>query len=344
MARLRAALIATGLGALAALQPFGERPAQAEEATGTKANCTLSGTVQMPVDLPIYDKADGDNAIARFTGSDTALVATDFFTGGGKRVRVQTGTGSGGFRIDGFVEASKVPVATRANIAVIAHHLWIAPQREVSVSSAGLGKLRIKRVVKRPFSQTFTAWASCGDLGLGTKTAGGWSPPGDARGYVAKKDVELYDSHESDRSLVTILTPSADSNGILLWSTERRGGWVHLIHHSDVVIDAWARTRDLKALPKGETMDQAVGSVTKRNPPQLKLAANPKVVTSSKAVPVRSGASEKSPVIGEIETGAEVYVLDIVAGWASVLPKSLNVAPHGDGSFWAKASDLGVSP
>lgn len=344
MSRLRVALVATGLCALSASQTLWVRPAQADDAAASKAACTLSGTAQMPVDLTIYDKPDGGNAIARFTGGDTPLVALDFFADGGKRARVQTGTGSGGFRIDGYVDAAKIPVVTRNNVAVIAHHLWIAPQREVSVASAGLGKLRIKRVVKRPFSQTFTAWANCSDLGIGTKVAAGWSPPGDARGYVAKKDVELYSDSGSDRSLVTILTPSPDSNGILLWSTERKGAWVHLIHHSDVVIDAWARARDLKALPKGETMDQAVGPVTKRNPPQLKLAATPKVVTAAKAVPVRSGASEKSPVIGEIETGAEVYVLDIVAGWASVLPKNLNVAPHGESSFWAKASELGATP
>jgi len=343
MSRRHIALIACGLFAAGAAQTLGEKPAQADGAT-TQSTCTLSGTAQMPVNEVIYDKSDGGSAIARFTGSDTPLVATDFFFGNGKRVRVQTGTGSGGFRIDGWVDASKVPVQTRNNITIISDHLWLAPQREVSVQSAAPGKLRIKRVVKTPFSQTFTAWASCGDLGLGTKVAAGWTPPGDARGYVAKKDVELWSSNESDKSLVTILTPNEYSNGILLWSTERKGGWVHVMHHSDVVIDAWARSRDLKALPRGETMDQPAGTSTRRNPPQLKLAANPKTATATKDVPIRSNASEKAPVIGTIETGAEVYVLDIVAGWASVLPKSLNVAPHGDGSFWAKASELGVAP
>lgn len=344
MAKSHAALVACGLVALAATQISNPPTAKAQDASAAKSSCTLNGTAQMPVDLPIYDKSDGGSAIARFTGADTPLVATDFFFSGGQRVRVQTGTGSGGFRIDGWVDASKVPVVTRSTVAVIEHHLWIAPQREVSVQSAGLGKLRVKRNVKSPFNQTFTAWADCSDLGLGTRTPAGWTPPGDARGYVAKKDVELWSSNEEDKSLVTILTPVEDSNGILLWSIERKGGWIHIMHHSDVVIDAWARAKDLKALPKGETMDQPVANVSKRNPPQLKLAANPKVVTASKDVPVRGSASEKAAVIGTIETGAELYVLDIVAGWASVLPKNLNVAPYGDGSFWAKASELGVSP
>lgn len=343
MSRRHIALVACGLFAAGATESLGEGAARADGATA-KSSCTLSGIAQMPVNEVIYDKADGGKAIARFTGGDTPLVATDFFFGGGKRVRIQTGTGSGGFRINGWVDATKVPVVTRSNIPVIVNHLWIAPQRQVSVQNAGTSKLRIKRVVKQPFNQTFTAWARCGNLGIGTKVPAGWTPPGDARGYVAKKDVELWSGYDADKSLVTILTPAAGSNGILLWSTERKRGWVHVMHHSDIVLDAWARTRDLKALPRGETMDQPVAASTRRGAPQLKLAANPKTATASKDIPIRSKASEKAPVIGTIETGGEVYVLDIVAGWASVLPKNLNVAPHGSGSFWSKASELGVAP
>ena len=76
----------------------------------------------------------------------------------------------------------------------------------------------------------------------------------------------------------------------------------------------------------------------------LGLATTPREVRASKDVTIRDSASTSGKAIGTIESGAEVYVLDIVAGWASVLPKALNVAPDGDGQFWAKASDLGVSP
>lgn len=332
------------LAGLAALTVLGPSRARADDPAAASTICTLSGTAQMPVDLTIYDKSDGGKAIAKFTGADTPLVASDFFTGTDKRAKVVTSTGSGSFRIEGWVDASKVPVFTKSKVAVTANHVWIAPEREVGVVGAGTGKLRVKREVKSPFAQTFTAWADCSALGLTQRTPAGWSPPGDARGYVAKKDVELYSSADDGRSLVTILTPVESSNGILLWSTEKRGGWVHVEHHSDVIIDAWARTRDLSALPKGETMDQQAGSTTKRNAPQLKLAANPRVVSATRDVRIRAAASDKGAVIGMIEAGAEVYVLDIVAGWASVVPKKLNVMPHGSDSFWARASELGVSP
>jgi hypothetical protein len=35
-------------------------------------------------------------------------------------------------------------------------------------------------------------------------------------------------------------------------------------------------------------------------------------------------------------------VLDTVAGWASVLPKALSVAPSGSNQFWVRGKDLGM--
>jgi hypothetical protein len=35
-------------------------------------------------------------------------------------------------------------------------------------------------------------------------------------------------------------------------------------------------------------------------------------------------------------------VMDTVAGWAKVLPKSLHVLPAGEQSFWVKSADLGL--
>jgi hypothetical protein len=111
-------------------------------------------------------------------------------------------------------------------------------------------------------------------------------------------------------------------------------------YHGDVEIRGWALARQLKALPRGETMDIQHGPVSKRQPPQLALASKPELIKTTAEVPIRSGAGDDKPVIGRIESGTETYVLDTVAGWASVLPKSLNVAPYGDHQFWVKASDL----
>ena len=322
------------------------KPADAKPADAKPAGCTLSGSTLPAIDTLIYDKADGGSAIARLTGAKIGLTASEFYAGGGDRVRIKTSasTGTGGFRIEGFIDAKRLPVFTTKNVSVVKSHVMIGAQREVSVIEAGSGKLRVKRQVGSPFSQAFTGWAECSALALSASTPSGWSPAGNARAYVAKKDVELYDSGDDGRSLITMLSPDSTSDGIVLWSTESKSGWVHLLHHSDVVIDAWARAKDLKALPKGETQDSQPAATARRVPPTLKLGGNANSATAPKDLEIRSSASDKGKVIGTLESGAEVYVLDIVAGWASVLPKVLNVAPHGDGQFWVKASSLGVSP
>lgn len=57
---------------------------------------------------------------------------------------------------------------------------------------------------------------------------------------------------------------------------------------------------------------------------------------------LRASASDLGRPIGGLEPGTEVLVLDVVAGWASVVPKSLGVMPAGEGHFWAKARELGL--
>jgi hypothetical protein len=335
MPRARHAFAVAFLGLALASVTTGVREARADSASGS---CSLSGTATMPVDLPIYDKSEGGSPIARFTGSSSALVTSDFFPGG--RVKIKTGTGTGSFNIGGYIQASKLPLFTKNKVSVIGGHLWISAHRAVSVVSAGSNKLRIKRHVGTPFDQDFTAWAPCSSLTFGAGTPAGWSPPGQAQGYVAKNNVEIYDGSGSDKSLVTILTPASGSNGILLWSVEHVGTWVHLEHHSDVEINGWARRSDLHELAPGETMDQPASSSTVQSPAHLALAQPPREVRTTKEIPIRDSASDSGSLIGHIESDTDVYVLDTVAGWSSVLPKALNVAPHGDNQFWVKGSDL----
>jgi hypothetical protein len=93
-------------------------------------------------------------------------------------------------------------------------------------------------------------------------------------------------------------------------------------------------------LPKGERFDQLAPSVTKRNPPQLKLAQKPQVFKASRRIPLHLKASKTSKQVGHIRPGTEVYVIDVMARWASVLPKSLDLVAAGGGQFWIEASEL----
>ena len=112
---------------------------------------------------------------------------------------------------------------------------------------------------------------------------------------------------------------------------------------SSIFIDAWVRLRDVKALPRGELMDQVVPPDTVQNPPQLALKEYLRVMSAPKNTTLYWGRGEATPVIGALEKDAEIYVMETVVGWASVLPKGLHVLPHGDRAFWVKAQDLGLA-
>jgi hypothetical protein len=92
----------------------------------------------------------------------------------------------------------------------------------------------------------------------------------------------------------------------------------------------------------GETMDQLAPSPIQRGSPTLNVQGQPKIVRVDRTVSLRAAASEAASTIGGIDPGVEVMVLDIVAGWASVLPKALSISPAGTGQFWVRAKDLGL--
>jgi hypothetical protein len=231
-------------------------------------------------------------------------------------------------------------VYTTRDVPVYQGHTWIAAQRDVEIVGAGPGKLHVQKHVHFPMSQVFKAWAPCDAVTFTQKAASGWSAPGNARAYVAKETVELFSG--VDGGSVTTLFPADVANGILMWSTEQSRGWIHVQFHGDVIIDGWAKPRSMRPLPRGETMDQLYPPSMRLGKPSLKLATEPKVIKKDKELTIRARADETSSVVGKIAPNTELYLLDIVAGWASVIPKSLTVAPDGESQFWVQAVEIGL--
>jgi hypothetical protein len=302
--------------------------------------CSLRGQVPMPLDTPIVD-ASG-HAVARFSGAPTPLVASDFPSDAQGKVRIETGFGAGSFRIRGFVDQAQLSIFAASNIAVVPGHVWLSSNRALTLVSAGGGRLRVEKKLSAPFQQTFRGADVCSSFSLEPGTPSVLATAGDARGYQLKQEsLDLY-ADASAQTLVTTLHRSPYVDAVLFFSKERSNSFVHVEYHGEVVIDGWAKSDALSALPPGETMDQPAPAMTQRSAPRVSIPGQPRLIRPSKEVPLRRAAKESEPAIGVIEPGAETYVLDQVAGWASVLPKSLNVLPAGDAQFWAKSSDLGL--
>jgi hypothetical protein len=319
---------------------FSSRGARAQDSAG--AQCSLRGTPALPATLEIYDKPQGGKAVARFTGGTSPVVFSDFPSSPAtRRVSVHTGNGSGSFRIEGYVEAAKLPLHTAQTVAVAPAHVWIGAHQEVSLVGASSGRLKVRRAARSPLSGNFDGSAACSAFGLVPGTPAGWNVPGEARGYVLKQS--SLDLHEGPGgSRVTTLQRSGEGGGVLFFSTERRGDWVRIEYRDDIVIDAWARSSNLHALPPGETMDFQRPPTTQRGTPRVLLQGSTRTVKTTKEIPLRIAAKDAEPVIGKIEANTETYVMDVMAGWASVLPKALNVAPAGELQFWVPAKELGL--
>ena len=130
---------------------------------------------------------------------------------------------------------------------------------------------------------------------------------------------------------------------MLMWGRKFRRGYVHVTSRSNIFIDAWVKFRDVKALPRGEMMDQVAAPDVYRSPAKLALKDYLKVMKSPENVSIHFGRGKATNIIGTLEKGAEIYVLETVVGWATVLPKRLHVLPQGDRSFWVEASKLGLA-
>jgi hypothetical protein len=129
-------------------------------------------------------------------------------------------------------------------------------------------------------------------------------------------------------------------DNVRFFSTEQRGGYVHVQYHDEIAIDAWAKASDLIPLPRGETADVPSSSYIVNSPPELQLSPLPRVVKVSRDIPLRIVAKDAEAPIGVVETDTEIYVMDVIAGWTKVLPKSLHVLPADDLAFWVKSADL----
>ncbi len=303
------------------------------------ATCVLKGVAEPRANSAIND-AQG-RPIARFSGAPTTLLVTDFPTDAQGRVRVQTGSGTGGFRLRGYLATADLPLYSAVPLPVVAGHVWLAAGTALVFGASAPGRLRVERLTTGVFSQTFVTWANCSAFSLGASLPAPNPPLGNARGYLLKKSrLALFDRPEGTLLLQLNRAPNVEQ--VLFFSNERQGEWLAVSHHGELVIEGWAKVKDLEALPVGETSDSLPPRVTQRSPAQLAVRGEPRVVQPLGEVPLRAQAKESEASIGVIEPGAETYVLDVVAGWASVMPKALNIIPGPDGQFWVKTSDLGI--
>lgn len=314
-----------------------KRSDSAEAASG----CVLSGTAVPALDLQLTN-AEGQ-PLARFGGVPVALSLSQFPGKPDGKVHVAT-TGEGRLRLDGFVPIRSMPLYLTQDVPLIARHIKALKGTSVEYLGLSGNQIRVTIKTKAALNETFNTTVSCDALTLEAPAkAEHWSPPGHARGYLMKQPVlPLFDKPGADAKPVTSIHLSPDARGILFFGDRREGDYIHVLYHQDVAIDGWIPAKELEILPRGEVMDQSVSKYVAPSDKKLQLRTEGHPQRAPTNLSLYGKADPKQLPIGHVMKDTELYVLDVVVGWANVLPKQLDVVPVGDRHFWVRASELGM--
>jgi hypothetical protein len=306
-----------------------------------QASCGQRGHVPFDKDATLMDA--GGHAIARFSGGESAVTLLAPPADSAGSVRIETGTGRGSFRLRGFVKPADLRIYTSVSVPIVSGQVWFQPGTRVMLTGTSTGKVRIEKQVSNPFNQRFGANTECSSLTFAPPTPPGYAVPGNARVFLMKTQLlDLYGEVPPTGGPSYTLQRSELVESVRFFSTEQRGGFVHVQYQGEIGVDAWARASDLTPLPRGETSDIPPQGYTMTTSPQLALPQLPRLVKTTRELPLRLAAKDAEAPVGVIEVDTELYVMDTIAGWAKVLPKSLHVLPVGEQSFWVKTADLGL--
>lgn len=329
----------TSFVALAAEKPQGTATSSLV-GTVPAAECHLTGSATMPLDVTLFAKEKGDTKIARFTGMSSGLTVLELPATTAQRAHVTTGIGNGGFAIDGWIDVTAIPLYAAANLPVVPGHVWIQGGQRVEFEGKHQNQVRVQKTIASPFAQSFSAVTSCSSLSLAPVAA---IPPDIARwarGYALERnELQLANEAKGEASFKLVRSPVTTS--VFLYGTDKKDDWVRVRYYGAVGIDAWVKATDVRLLPKGERVDEYIPAAQTETG-RLRIVESGKVVTVSEKVQIRSRPAPDAPLIGEVEPATEVLILDIAAGWASVLPKALNVAPPAERQFWVEARKVGI--
>lgn len=316
--------------------------ASSNASPSSTASCAVSGTAVPDLDVQMSDAAG--RPLARFGGVAVPLTLSAFPERNDGRVRAAT-NGLGRLRVEGYVPVRAIPIYLKQDVTVVAGHIKILTGTVVEFMGLSGSQMRIAAKTADSLDETYNVTVSCDALTLDPqpKSERKWSAPGHARGYLMKQPVlTLFDQPGSDAKPVASLHLSAQSRGLLFFGDRREGEFIHVLYHHDVAIDGWIVARDLEILPRGELVDQSVSRLLAPKDKKLTVRVEGQLQRAPGDLALYGKADPKLPPIGAVAKDTELYVLDVVVGWASVLPKQLDVVPIGDRQFWVRANELGL--
>ncbi|HEY5958804.1 MAG TPA: hypothetical protein VIV60_19720 [Polyangiaceae bacterium] len=322
-------------------KPSSQASAAAVGATNSKSSgCSLSGIAIPDLDLQVAD-ADG-RPVARFGGVALPLTLNDLPDKSDGKVSVVT-DGTARMHISGFVPVRSIKIYLKQDLPVIKGHITLLKGTAVEFGGRTGNYARISVRTSGAVTETYDTTVACDALTVEPQKANPWSPPRHARGYLMKQAVApLFDKPGNDAQAVSSIHLAKEARGVLFYGDRREGAFIHVQYRRDVGIDGWMSGKDLEILPRGEVVDQSMSKFLPAADKRLQMKTEAQLYRASEDIALYGKADAKLPPIGAVGKDAEFYVLDVVVGWASILPRQLDIVPLSERHFWVRASDIGL--
>jgi hypothetical protein len=315
----------------------GPRPGQAEGASEATP-CVVTGVSAVNADTDVYDAKSGGTAIAKLTGAKVPLAVSQLGTGStGGRVQVSTSKPTGYVRVDGWAERNAFRFFAARDLSVAGGHLWISQGQQLALRDAKKGKLEVTHRLLGSTGQQVKATVACDAVTLSFPKIPAEEAPERAKTYQSKtNEIDLYDRPGGE----VVFTLQMDEEvRKVFWSTEARGGFIHVVSRGDITVDAWVRWRDVTALGHAEVFDPSYVAPKPWPIKTLAIQDPPPVRIATVALPIHHRPQNSPTPIGSVERGARFYALEQSGDWTNVLPVSLGLLPAG-GGFWVRTAGL----
>lgn len=312
--------------------------AAAAETPARSLSCRLAATTPVRADTLVYDADQGGRVIAKLTGRSIPITVTRFPATMKGRARVATSLGKSAVRIEGWLDPARMRYFATRDLPLVGSHVWLTAGMELGLISASPAGFTLRHTILGSDGQHLEAPIPCDGVSLEPTPVPETEPPRNARNYQMKNDrIDLYGRPGGDVVFTLKMTEGARK---VFWSTEVRGGYIHVMSRSDVTIDAWARAGDLSYLHHGELHDVSAIAPKPLEEPRLALHDPPDVLTATAELPIHARPENSTTQIGAVEPGARFFPMEQSGNWTNVMPEGLGVLPPDGGGFWVRTSGL----
>jgi hypothetical protein len=256
---------------------------------------------------------------------------------------------SGGFELEGWIDADAVTLRVGRDIPVLDPHAWILRGARVRVVSTGAGAAQLE-APDQDF-EGLRAEAACGALTF-ERAPEVARPEGPARyAHLRHDHLRILDAPGGALRLDLRARRPAPTLRVL----ETRGGASRVLYEQGVRLAGWVRDEDLEA-GEGPDCDDCYGEGVRdledrcpdvpeggdgrdvdgcpdADPPPVRRVA-------PRDVAIHAFPSTTAVTLGRVQRGAEVFVIARQQGWGRVRPRAFVVTPERPADFWVELAAL----